>query len=762
MENKIKITSYNDGMVRSWDDGLPIGNGRLGAMISGLPCTESITLNEDSIWFGAPVNRHNPDSLKYFKEIRKLFREGKVKEADKLCYMAMSSLPKYFGAYEPMCELFTFYNHSSNISNYKRELDFSKGIATVDYTVDDMNIHREYFVSEPHQVMVFKISADKPMLDMHINIMRRPFEIEGTNIVDESILHMNGQCGKDGVSFDCLVSAKTDGEMTRIGDFLGFKNASEIIIFITANTSFYEENPMDKAKKTLEEAMQIEYDELKRCHQSNFESLYNRCSIDFGTSSEVSTDERLRNVRAGGKDNGLLELLFNYGRYLMISASRKGTQAMNLQGIWNCNFAADWECNYTININTEMNYWIAEISQLSDCHEPLFYLIERMVPNGEKTAKEVYGCNGFVAHHATNIWGDTAIEGISFPSSIWPVGGAWLIKHLWEHYLHTLDKEFLEKRAFPIMKKSAQFFMEYMSEAEDGYFESGPSLSPENLYVTEDGTNGMHCMAPEMDNQIIRSLFRTVIHACEELGICDEDYEKYKDFILKIRPTRINKNGGIVEWDKDYTELDPGHRHISPMFALHPDYEISPDKTPELALACEKTIERRSKFAFKPDLPADMSGFRGWNGAWLSCCYSKLRKAENALDAIYYIMREKTALTNSLLNRFPVYQIDGNFGLAAAVTEMLLFSDEDRIILLPALPKDLKDGSFNGLVARGGFIIDVKWENGKIISASLKSRGNRICRIKAEGISGVDADFKIEDGYIVFEAEKNKSYNFSI
>lgn len=753
MENKIKIDTYNGGMYRTWDDGFPIGNGRLGAMFSGLPCTESITINEDSLWSVPFVNRNNPDAKKYFKEIRSLLKQGRVKEADKLCFMAMSSLPKYYGAYEPVCELWTFYNHGDDVTNYKRELDFETGVATADYTVDGMNVHREAFVSKPHSAIVLKISADKPELDMHLNLMRRPYEIEGSKVIDGSILHMSGQCGKEGTKFECMISAKTDGEMSQIGDFLGFKNASDIVLYITVNTDFYEKDPKGKSYEQIKSVMSLSYEEVKKEHLQDFSSLYNRVSLNLGTKSDESFDKRIEKIQKDGKDNGIFELMFNYARYLMISASRPGTQAMNLQGIWCNQFAPSWDCNYTININLEMNYWIAEIAQLSDCHKPLFDLVERMVPNGERVAKEVYGCDGFVAHHATNIWGDAAIEGVSYPSSLWPVGGAWLIKHMWEHYLHTRDKEFLEKRALPVMKKAATFFMQYMEEAEDGYFESGPSLSPENLYVTDEGQKGMHCMAPEMDNQIIRSLFRSVIKACEELGKTDEDYEKYKEFIGKIRPTRINKNGGIMEWDKDYTEYDPGHRHISPIFALHPDYEITPDKTPELAKACKKTFERRLGGSGKEPM-----GFVYWNGAWLACCYAKLREAELAISALYYILRSPDRFSRSFLNRAPVFQIEGSFGMANAVTEMLMFSDEEKIILLPALPDDLASGSFKGFVARGGFEIDLEWENKRAKNASITARANSVCRIKAEGLSGVDTDFLVEDGFIVFSAEKGKKY----
>lgn len=751
MENKIIINkvSYN------WEAGLPIGNGRLGAMVLGIPEQESISLNEDSLWYGQHLNRNNPDAKKYYKEIRKMLLDGRAREAEKLLYTAMTSDPKYFGAYEPMCDLCVFFNHRGPVSNYVKELDLGNAIAHIGYEVEGMKVHREHFVSNPHQVMVFRFTSDKPQLDVHINLMRRPCD-NGTKVIDGNILHMNGQCGPNGIKFDCLVTAKTDGEMQQIGDFLTFKNATEIIIYVSANSDFYEKDAYSKSLEQLKEAYNVDYETLKKRHISDYKKLYDRVSVDFNFSSNIKLKDRIEKIQAGEKDPGLVELAFNYARYLMISASRSGTQAMNLQGIWNKQFAAPWECNYTLNINTEMNYWIAESTMLSECHEPLFSLIERMAKNGEITAKEIYGCEGFVGHHATNLWGDTAIQGISFPSSVWPMGGAWLCKHLWEHYLYTLDKEFLKKRAFPIMKRAALFFTQYLMQDEDGFYISGPSLSPENCFYTEDGTISKHCMAPEMDNQIMRSLFHSVLRSYEILECFDSEYEIFKNYYSHIRPTRINKNGGIMEWDKDYEEFQPTHRHLSPMFALYPDYQITPEKTPELAQACVKTLERRT--SDKGQANNVNGGFAGWNGAWLSCCYSRLREGNQALEAIYNMLSTQGALSESMLSRYPIYQIDGNFGLGAAVVEMLLYSDEESIVILPALPDELTDGSFSGLCARGGFVIDAEWENKKLRKATLTSRGESICRIKADGLTGVDCKYECDGDYLVFKTNKDVKY----
>lgn len=756
MENKIIINQCVGNDFTKWEAGMPIGNGRLGAMIPGdVSSGEIITLNQDSLWYGKHQNRNNPDSKKYFRIIRELLMQGNVKEADKLCYMAMTSLPKYYGAYEPMCSLYMFHNYvndtCSTCSDYMRILDLEKSLVNISYTVDDLKIKKEYFASYPDNVMVFKISADKPVLDIHANLMRRPCDLTA-DVIDETIIHMPGQCGPDGIKFDCFLSAKTDGKMCVIGDFIGIKEASEIIFYVTATSSFYCDNPHEVALKQIKNAMKIDYCKLKERHIEDYQKLYNRSEINFKSSSTLPISERLKNLQHGATDKGLLELIYNFGRYLMISASRPESQAMNLQGIWNRQFAAPWECNYTININTEMNYWIAEKTGLSDCHEPLFDLIDRMVVNGGQTANELYNCEGFVAHHATDIWGDTAVEGMSFPSSVWPMGGAWFSLHMWDHYLYTQDMNFLKTKAFPVMQKSALFFTQYLAQDEDGYYVTGPSLSPENKYVTEDGTIGRHCMGPEIDNQILRALFSSLMRAYNILNTTDDLYNKICTLIDKIRPTRINKNGCIMEWDKDYTELDPGHRHISHLWGLFPGYQISPDKTPELAKACENTLNRR----LSNTNTNSFMGYFGWVGGWAAACYAKLGNAKKASECLYGLLR---ATSYSLLNNVPVFQIDGNFGAAAAVTEMLISSDEERIILLPALPNEISEGSFRGLKARGGFTINAVWNNGKIISASITSISDAICRIKAPGICTVDTAFTKEDDFFVFNIKSGETYN---
>lgn len=761
MENKIIIKQFEGDNVGAWSSGFPIGNGRLGAMITGMPVPcELISLNQDSIWYGPKHDRDNVDGKQYYKEIRRLLKAGEQERADKLCYMAMTSQPKYFGAYEPLGKMHVYFNNlldhtktptSERIKNYEKVLDLESAVVTVKYEMDGVKIEREYFVSAPDQAFVYRIKAEKPILDVHVNVMRRPCDMTGTQ-VDGNIIHTPGQTGPDGVKFDSFFSAKTDGKMEMIGDYLGFSEASEITIYFTASTDFYVKDPYAEALSQLKSAMAVDYDELRKRHIAEHSALYNRSRITLTDKEDKrSFVERINALRDGERDPAMLELFYNLGKYILISSSREKSQASNLQGIWNDVFAPMWECNYTVNINLQSNYWIAESAGLPECHMPLFDLIERMVPNGERTAKKLYGCDGFVSHHTTNLWGDTSVEGNSFPSSVWPMGGAWLTLHMWEHYLYTQDREFLEKRAFPVMKKNAIFFSQYLDLDEDGYYKTGPSISPENPYFVKDGYIARHCMGPEIDNQIIRALLMSLIKAYEILGIRDEYYDISKDILSKIHTPRINKDGALLEWDKDFEQRDVNHRHLSHLFALYPRYEIQKDKTPELARACEKTLQIR--FADRTKFAGH--GIVGWSDSWAAACHARLGNPDKIMEHLYKVM---SICSSSFLHISYVMQIDGNMAGAAAITEMLLSGDEERIVLLPALPTEIPNGSFKGLRAKGGFSIDLEWRDGKITSATVTSLAGNKCVIKAPKLNGVNTEFELEGEYVKFNTVAGETY----
>ena len=761
MENKLIIRQCQGDGVNAWAAGYPIGNGRLGAMINPCPTyQETITFNQDTVWYGPKHDRDNIDGKKYYKEIRELLKAGEQERADKLCYMAMTSQPKYFGGYEPLGTMYVHYNNylkafdpknGSRYDNFERVLNLDTAIATCVRYIDGVKVAGEYFVSAPDQVFVHKIKADKPILDMHVNFMRRPCDMTSMP-VEDTIIHTPGQAGPNGVKFDTFFTITTDGKMERIGDYIGVTEASEVIIYLTSTTDFYEKDPYNVALAQLKAAVALGYDKIKERHIAEYSELYNRSSIKLtDKQDERSTVDRLKALREGERDPGMLELFYNFGKYILINSSREKSQAANLQGIWNNAYAPMWECNYTVNINIQSNYWIAESAGLPECHMPLFDLIDRMVPNGEKTARDLYGCDGFVSHHTTNLWGDTSVEGNSFPSSVWPMGGAWLTLHMWDHYLYTQDKEFLRDRAFPVMKKNAVFFSQYLDLGDDGYYKTGPSLSPENPYK-KNGFLARHCMAPEIDNQIIRALLMSLLKAYDILGIRDAEYDTFANLLTKIRTPRINKKGAILEWDEDYEENDISHRHLSHLFALYPRYEITKDKTPELAEACNKTLINRFSNTAK------FGGINvvGWSDSWAAACHARLGNPEKVLEHIYKVM---SICSPSLIHISFVMQIDGNMGSAAAITEMLLSSDEERIMLLPALDSSvIPNGSFNGLRARGGFAIDLEWRDGKIASASVTSLFGNECVIKAPGLVGVNTDFTREGEYIKFNTEKGKKY----
>lgn len=713
--------------AKSWEQGLPVGNGQQGAVLLGGVQQERIVLNEESLWYGGKRERAVEAGKEKLEKVRELLEKGEASKAQTLCGRWFVGNPRYTNPYHPAAEAILNFEPFGKVKEYFRGIDLEKGEAGVKICFDNCKTVREIFSSVKYQVTALRMETDKEQgMSFSLGLNRRPFE-ENAEVEDREI-SLNGHSG-DGVCYDvrCRVG-KTDGRVCVEGGYLLVERASYVEIFFCVRTDYEDKKSLDACGRLLKEAAKAGFEEIKKAHIEEYGRLYNNMRLEIEGAEELAqipADEFLKRCEEPKVQGYLTWLMFSYARYLLISSSYGCALPANLQGIWNGSFTPPWESGYTININLQMNYWMADRAGLGVCYESFFNLIEKMLPNGRKTAKKVYACRGFVAHHNTNLWGDTDITGLWLPAFLWPMGGAWMANQLYHHSEFKENPKEIRERVLPVMKECILFFYDYLYRKSDKMWISGPTVSPENTYRLLDGQEASVAMGVAMDHQIIRELAENYLEGCRRYNTGSPEYETEKmaqEILEHLPPTKIGKSGRILEWQEEYEEVEKGHRHISHLYGLHPGREISED-TPALFEAAKRTLEYRLEHG---------GGHTGWSKAWIMCFYARLKDKKKFDEQMRQFLAN--SVDENLWDIHPPFQIDGNFGMAEAVLEVLASRRGDVVELLRIIPEGMETGKVSGLCLEGRLKVDFAWKCGKLTKIFLSSGKTQTIELRYHGV----------------------------
>jgi alpha-L-fucosidase 2 len=726
-------------------------------MVYGYTGIERIQLNEDSLWYGGFLDRNNGAARGKLAEVRRLILAGNMKDAESLLIRYFTGAPYSMRHYEPLGELdialnqhtpfkSSWFCNSAGAENYISELDLMTGVHAIGHEQDGVSYKREMFISYPAQVLAIKLTSSvKGVVNLDIKFdrgvisdekspdERRPgyfmrngpwpgFRADECRTGNDGVHYMKGNLA--GTGFYTAIKLETDGVLENPVSQLYVRGASEVYIYLAASTTNRDTDPEKRVRSLLESAASEGYGKLKSDHIADFEPRMERCVLELPGGNDAGfTGEDIE--KAGADDSypgfpALAALYFTFGRYLLLSGGRENSAALNLQGIWNKDFIPSWDSKYTININTEMNYWPAELTGLGETHESLFSLIKTMTEKGRDTARIMYGCRGSMCHHNTDFYGDCAPQDVYMAATVWPTGGAWMATHIWEHYRFTLDKDFLRKW-YPTLKEHALFFLDFLSDDGKGYLVTNPSLSPENRYIRADGRDTPICAGPAMDNQILRYLFNACIEADRILDLNDPMTEEFRIAMVKLPPNRIGSKGRLLEWREEEKEMTPGMGHISHLWGAYPGDEINWKDTPDLLEAAKKSLAIRA---------AHGAAGGGWPLAWFIC--QAARQGNGRLSGEYINRMVSRSGTRNFFNGNRVFQIDGNLGAAAGIGECLLQSHTGIIELLPALPPSWKEGRVKGLRARGAYTVDIEWYEGKLKKAVITAGADGVVAVRGE------------------------------